>query len=57
MEEKKKNTSLPGIELQSSNPYTNGPPVQNDVFITHRVLAVSFFYLFAVHVQTSKYTL
>jgi len=57
MEEKRKITPLSGIELQSSIPYTDGTPVQDDVFITHRIWAVSFFYLFAVHVQTSNYAL
>ena len=55
MEEKKKIASLPGIELQSSIPYTDGTPVQNDVFIAHRVLAVSLFCLFAAHVETLNY--
>jgi hypothetical protein len=51
VEEKRKITSLPGIELQSSIPYTDGTPVQNDV------LAALFLYPFAVHEQTSNYAL
>jgi hypothetical protein len=48
MEEKRKITFLPGIELQSYIPCTDGTPVQNDV------LAVLFLYLFTVYLQTSK---
>jgi hypothetical protein len=49
MKEKRKITSLPEIELKSFVPYTDESPVQNDV------LAVLFFSLFAVYLQTSKY--
>jgi len=51
MEEKGKITSLQGIELQSSIPYTDGTPDQKAVFIAHCVLVALFFYLFAVHVD------
>lgn len=55
--EKRKITSPPGVELQSSSPYIDRTAVQNDLFKTRCVLAVLFTCLFTVYLQTSNWAI